>query len=262
MIFHQAGNSKGNFNYNAYTYRKTDYAPHFHKNMELIVVQKGEALVTVDGMSANVKAGQMALVLSNQIHSFALKQESCIWVAVFSEEYVPRFAMAVQGKRGKRFLIEPDPSVAGLIRRQLMDQEADLFMKKACFYAVCDTYLHATELESRPEKSSFVVGRILDWVAENYASNISLKQAAQEFGYEYHYLSRLLNSGYHIRFVDLLNSYRVEHACELLVSTDLPMTRVMEDSGFQSIRSFNMVFRQYVGKTPGAYREERTADGT
>lgn len=255
MIFHQPGNSRGNFNYNAYSYSKTDYAPHFHKNMELIVVRRGAVTVTVDGTSEKVRSGQMALVLSNQIHSFTLCEDANIWVAVFSEEYVPRFVAAVHGKRGKTFVIEPAICVQDLIRCQLIEQESSVFMRKACFYAVCDAYLNTVALESRSEKSGFVVGEILDWVAKNYTQDISLKEAAQVFGYEYHYLSRLLNNGYCIRFTDLLNSYRVEHACELLRTTDMPVTQIVEQSGFQSIRSFNMVFRELTGKTPVAYRK-------
>lgn len=256
MIFHQPGNSRSNFNYNAYTYTKTNYAPHFHKNLELIVVREGAVSVTVDGLTDCISAGQMALVLSNQIHSFALQSRSKIWVAVFSEEYVPRFAAAVQGKKGNTFLIQPEESILRLVDEQLIEQKSSIMMKKACFYAVCDIYLQSVQLESRPEKSSFVVGEILDWVAKNYTQDISLQMAAQVFGYEYHYLSRLLNRGYQIRFTDLLNSYRLEHACELLKSTDLPVTRIVENSGFQSIRSFNLIFSQKLGCTPREYRAQ------
>ena len=36
MIYHQPGNSLGNYNYNTYFYTGKEYAPHFHKNLELI----------------------------------------------------------------------------------------------------------------------------------------------------------------------------------------------------------------------------------
>ena len=41
----------------------------------------------------------------------------------------------------------------------------------------------------------FIVGQMLDEIAEHYSENISLKTLAEKFGYEYHYLSRLLNKG-------------------------------------------------------------------
>lgn len=254
MIYHQPGNSLGNYNYNAYTYTKTDYAPHFHKNMELMVVLEGAVSVTVDGVRRIVNSGQLVLVLPNQIHSFALCTGAKLWVAVFSGDYVPQFTHDVNGKRGSDFVFEAPDAVLTLLQENLISNDGTLLMKKACFYAACDAYLRSVSLEPRPEKRGFIVGEILDWISQNYTEDISLKQAAEVFGYEYHYLSRLLNRGYRIRFVDLLNSYRVERARELLRSTDLGVMQIMSHSGFQSMRSMNLVFKKVTGVTPVEYR--------
>jgi len=258
MIFHQPGNSRGNYNYNAYSYSGKVYAPHFHMNMELILVLSGTVFVTVDGISREMRDRDAALILPGQIHSFTVPQDSKIWVAVFSEGYVPRFSMLVKDKKGSCFMIRPDDSVRNLILTKLVDREASMMTKKACFYAVCDEYLSQVELEPRSVKSDIAAANILDWVSRNYTQNITLQQAANEFGYEYHYLSRLLRRGYRINFVELLNSHRVERALELLSTTDLSITEVMACSGFQSIRSFNLVFRAVTGLTPSGYRQRLT----
>lgn len=254
MIFHQPGNSRGNFNYNTYTYSGRDYAPHFHKNMELIWVMEGQMQLTVNGHTDRLDRGQWALVLSNQIHSFQVPSSATVWVAVFSEEYVPAFAARIKGRQGATSLFRPDASVVRLVERQLMEQDADLMMRKACFYAVCDDYLSQVKLEARQEKGNFLVGQLLDWISQHYTEDISLKQAAELFGYEYHYLSRLLNRNFAISFTELLASYRVQHAAELLQTTALPVTEVAERSGFQSIRSFNLTFKKHTGRTPNDCR--------
>lgn len=256
MITHQLHNSQSNFNYNAYIYENTSYSPHFHKNFELIYVMEGLLTVAVNGVTKVLPAGDMALVLSNQIHAFAPQPETKIWVAVFSEEYVPRFSSAVKGKQGKRFDFTPSASVRILIEEQLIRSEGSVYMKKACFYAVCDCYLAGVELESRSGKTDFMVGKFLDYVAEHYAENISLKSIASDFGYEYHYFSRLLSREYGISFKQLVNRYRVESAVHLLESAECSVTEVAAKSGFQSIRSFNHVFKEYVGCTPKEYKPE------
>lgn len=254
MIFHQPGNSRGNYNHNTYTYSDREYTSHFHKNMELICVRQGNMNLTVDGRSYTVSQGQWALLLSNQIHAFQIPADAVVWVAVFSEEYVPAFITQIKGKQGVTPLFFPDASVAALIQCQLMEKKSSRMMRKACFYAVCDDYLRQTELESRQEKTSFLVGQLLDWIAEHYTEDISLKQAAELFGYEYHYLSRLLNRNFAISFTELLSGYRVEHAIQLLQTTGLSVTEVAERSGFQSIRSFNLTFKKHTGMTPNDYR--------
>ena len=254
MIYHQPGNSRGNFHYNIYTYSGREYAPHFHKNMELICVESGAMTLTVNGSCSTVEAGQWALVLSNQIHSFLVPESAVAWVTVFSEEYVPAFTAKIKGKQGSRAVFTPGQEVALLLKKHLMDGSCSRMMRKACFYAVCDEFLRCVPLENRQEKGSFLVGQLLDWIAGHYTEDISLKQAAQLLGYEYHYLSRLLSRSFAISFTQLLAGYRVEHALHLLQDTDLPVTRIAELSGFQSIRSFNLIVKKHTGKTPVEHR--------
>ena len=254
MIFHQPGNSLGNYNFNTYYYTKKEYAPHFHKNLELICVVSGEMSLTINGVHQQLGVGKWALILSNQIHSFVVPEEARIWVAVFSEEYVPAFTAQIKGMQGSDFVFAVSDAVAALVEHSLMKNHAGRLMRKACFYAVCDEYMSQVKLEPRQDKTTFLVGQLLDWISVNYTENISLKMAAELFGYEYHYLSRLLNRNFAISFTDLLASYRVEHAQKLLRETMLPATGIAELSGFQSIRSFNLTFKKLTGKTPNDYR--------
>ena len=86
--------------------------------------------------------------------------------------------------------------------------------------------------------------------------NISLKAIARDFGYEYHYFSRLLSREYGISFKQLINNYRVESAVHLLESGEYSITEIAAKSGFQSIRSFNHVFKKHMGCAPKEYKPE------
>ena len=57
-----------------------------------------------------------------------------------------------------------------------------------------------------------------------------------------------------IGFRTLVNSFRVEHAKELLSGTSMQTTAIAEICGFGSLRTFNRVFRQFTKITPGEYR--------
>ena len=254
MIFHQPHNSLGNYNYNFTTYRGTSYAPHFHQNFELIYVKEGNVTVAVSGVKKILVRGEAALVLSHQIHAFDVPLDACAWVAVFSEEYVPRFASAVRGKQGCDFVFRMRDAVCRMLEETLMDVPSDLLMKKAGFYAAVSEYLSSVALEKRSDKNDLLIGKILDFVAENFKNDIGMKEISEKFGYEYHYLSRLLNQKYGIDFRNLLVSYRLEAAKELLETRELPMTLVAEKSGFQSLRAFNHAFLHAYGISPGKYR--------
>lgn len=255
MIFHQPHNSLGNYNYNINTYCDLRYTPHFHKNYEIIYVLEGSTSASVGGRKYQLLQGDLAVVLSNQVHSFSVPHDSQTVVIVFAEEFVPKFASLIKGLQGECAVFHLGNTVFNLMKENLIDKKGSLFMKKACFYAICDEYLASTELRNRQDSKDEAVVNILDWVSQHYTENISLKDVANTFGYEYHYLSRLLNKNYSINFTQLVNGYRAEKALELLQETDLPITEIVFMSGFQSIRNFNLVFKNLFGKNPKDYRQ-------
>lgn len=55
-----------------------------------------------------------------------------------------------------------------------------------------------------------------------------------------------------------LNMIRLEKATELLAHNEMTLTEVAMLSGFQSIPSFNRVFRDEKGMAPGEYRSMYT----
>jgi AraC-like DNA-binding protein len=71
-----------------------------------------------------------------------------------------------------------------------------------------------------------------------------------------HMLSRIINIRFKKSFSDLANDYRVKEAKELLIETDKPVTTISYDVGFNSIASFNRVFKQLTDKSPSQYRED------
>lgn len=57
-----------------------------------------------------------------------------------------------------------------------------------------------------------------------------------------------------------INGFRVRHAAMLLTTTNLPVTDIMLEAGFQSKSSFNTEFRRLTGQTPSAYKRHGSAD--
>jgi AraC-like DNA-binding protein len=58
-----------------------------------------------------------------------------------------------------------------------------------------------------------------------------------------------------VRFVDLRNRVRHQHACTLLSETDLPYTIIAEQLGFADVANFYHAFRRWEGCAPGEYRK-------
>ena len=254
MLLHQENNSKGLYNYNAFQYFNSRWSSHFHKNFELIYLQSGSLSLMVSGNYYTMEEGSYALILSNQIHALSPIGSASYWIAVFSEQFVPLFSRMVENLQSTSPIFRCEEEVHRMVYTHLILQEGSHLMKKACFYAVCDQFLQSGTLTERQNENDALICQILDYVAAHYRESLSLSEVAGAFGYEYHYLSRILNRGYGINFSRLVNEYRIDRALHLLEESDLPISQIAVESGFQSIRSFNHVFLASTGHSPSDHQ--------
>jgi len=78
---------------------------------------------------------------------------------------------------------------------------------------------------------------------------------AEKLGIGEHYLSRIINHHFSKNFNDLINSYRINEAKEKLISDKIQqITLIGFEVGFNSIASFNRVFKEKTGISPTEYR--------
>ncbi len=77
---------------------------------------------------------------------------------------------------------------------------------------------------------------------------------AREVGTSENTLSRVINSAFGKSFPRLLNEFRVEDAKGMLRNPAIPIQVLAFEAGFNSLASFNRVFREITGETPSHYR--------
>ena len=68
-------------------------------------------------------------------------------------------------------------------------------------------------------------------------------------------ISRAVNQSHGLSITDFVNQYRVEETKRLLTETDMPITQIMLEAGFQTKSNFNRVFKELAGQTPSAFRK-------
>lgn len=82
----------------------------------------------------------------------------------------------------------------------------------------------------------------------------SRAQLAQELDMSEAVISKVINNYFQKSFPQLLNERRVEDAKRLLMETDVSVRVVASEVGFNSVSSFNRVFRDMTGVTPSGFR--------
>jgi AraC-like DNA-binding protein len=100
--------------------------------------------------------------------------------------------------------------------------------------------------------------RFLD---HSYATSITIEQLSDEVALSPYYLIRLFRRIYKQTPHQYLIQLRITRAKELLVDSDLSVTEICAEVGFESLGSFSALFRKTVGVSPSAYRRSRPAIG-
>lgn len=86
----------------------------------------------------------------------------------------------------------------------------------------------------------------------------SRELVAKELDVSENTLSRIINQHYQARFTDVVNQYRLKEAQRLLVANpQQAVTDIAFEVGFNSIPSFNRVFKENTGFSPTAFRATR-----
>ena len=85
--------------------------------------------------------------------------------------------------------------------------------------------------------------------------DLNLNRIARKLGVPARQVSAAINRQRSISVSQFINSLRIDEACQLLKTTELPVTRVMLQSGFVTKSNFNREFSRRLGLSPSAWRK-------
>ena len=118
------------------------------------------------------------------------------------------------------------------------------------------------ETDSGFDRNLAALTRALEAEKIYLTPGLSIRDLAKHLAMPEYRLRALINKrlGYR-NFNALLHEYRLRDACDQLADpakAHLPILTIALDVGYQSIAPFNQAFRDAMGCTPSAYRQQRT----
>ena len=107
-------------------------------------------------------------------------------------------------------------------------------------------------------KYSHVISRAEKYVAENYCDpNISLISTARHVGMSAAHFSTVFSQAMGRSFINYLTAMRLERAKQLLTSTNMKLSDIALEIGYNEPNYFSHVFRKAEGMTPKEYRNSK-----
>lgn len=105
------------------------------------------------------------------------------------------------------------------------------------------------------ESSSPIVTKIIAFIENKYASDITTEDFEKHLNYSYRFLSKLSKIEIGLTPVELLELQRINIAKEKLALTNELLKNIAELVGFPNIHHFSRSFKRVVGIPPGEYRK-------
>ena len=242
-------------------------APHLHNALEIVCVTEGTLEMGVGKELYHMEKGDIGFVFSDIIHHYQVFSEKTSradyilvpssFAGVFKDKiqgYAPKYPVIRAGQ------IEPD--VYNAIQAIIQMEENEPMIVQAYVQIVLARCIGKMELvEKSCVGSDDLIYRTVSYISGNFRRQFSLEDMARDLGVSKYVLSRVFSKTFHRNFNQYLNDARLSYACTRLVNTSDTILNICLDSGFDSQRTFNRVFKERYKTAPSEYRKNKRRNG-
>lgn len=138
------------------------------------------------------------------------------------------------------------------------DLTCQLYIKSSLLYILAALSDHGlfTPTEKNLDKRVESVKTTLSYIRDNYRQKIYIADLAEQVNLNEQYFCRLFKRVIGCSPIEYLNEYRIKQTRLLLEETDLPVTEICLECGYNNFGNFLREFRKYTGTTPLQYRKQ------
>ncbi len=248
---------------------------HSHEFYELVYVVNGYALHSCDGNVSVLTAGDIFIVPPEQPHSYISANHAFIYNCLFLREaftpmltevmHLPGLETIADGLSYRRvhadITVRTEFEVAfEQIKWEQLNRNPGWKLKiNALFLGLLVSYSRIYEQKQLrdPEMTPSSM-RILSAIAaieENYKRDILVEEIAKVANMSVSQLGRQFKSLIGMYPMEYSRSFRIAKAAELIKSSQLPISEIAHEMGFNDISVFSRQFKHITGKSPSEYRK-------
>lgn len=105
-----------------------------------------------------------------------------------------------------------------------------------------------------------VVQEAAAYIKNHFDENISCEKLAERAYLSVNYFRKIFKEITGMTMIRMLQNIRVNVACDLLENTRIPVGEIAGRVGYDDIKFFYKIFREFQGITPGAYRKKYSVE--
>ena len=256
-------------------YTASEIAWHWHKEIEIVVIYEGSISLETAKERIILKKGDGVFINSEELHYFKkLGDEKCVLISyVFDKSLV----IGDKGSIIERKYIEPlvqnktlslfkiSEKLSRKLEEVFFEYEDKKFGVEINIRNILSSVLLEIIIENREkliEKKTYKnldnqrIKGMLDFIQKNYSNELTLKEIGEAVFIGERETLRCFARTIGISPIEYLKKYRVKVAANLLTTTDLPVTEICIQCGFNSPSYFSKSFQRVFNVTPREYRKK------
>ena len=252
---------------------------HYTEFIGINYVYSGHLKLKFEDETLVLEEGQLVLMNSNVVHSLEIESENDIILGIQIErEFITQDLLHGLSEQGPvmEFLVNTllgkESGFTYLITSDQNDEKLKtLFEDLFCEYlspsfcsselVICYMRILFIKLMKHPSSSIKMsthsdILALLNYI-EDHASDCTLQEMGDRFGFSPKYLSSLIKKKTGKSFSEQLLEARLRSVRNYLSSTSIPIADLAEQCGFNNKNFFYQKFKKAFGMTPNEYREQQ-----
>ena len=249
---------------------------HWHDEFEIIYVKSGFLTVSISGENYIGKSGDAFVVSPGNLHFMGSQTGNVDYFTfLFPLKYISFRTDDILDDK----LLEPlnsghliiSPEIEDTVKEQceqlveiygVKKEEsqskitAQIKTKIILLQFILELWKKGFIVENDTGGKNTVEKEMVSYIQQNFTGKILLKEFGEQFHLSEKYISRYFKEHFHITISQYVTYLRLEHAKQLLQDTDIPVTEVAMQSGYQNVSYFIRSFKKTYGMSPLKYRNK------
>lgn len=278
MLYHEIHQFPTDTPIEANIFENSFFRAHWHTDIELIMVSSGCITIGINSEHHQLVEGEIAICTSGDIHYIdSSNTESKTIVVIFKPEVID----GVFDFASKKLTVH-HPFLTREIIRELGIRDSEILLIHGCFITLLNELkdkfpyyeiivkskiaeligllLRNDNHQTFEEKLSVSTGNIslvrkaIRYIENNFSQDILLEDISRHLNVSPYYFSRVFSKTTGMTYKTYLNTVRTDKALTFLQSTNETIIEIAYECGFNSIRTFNRVFKSLKGMPPSEIR--------
>ncbi len=254
------------------------FPPHWHERVEIVYVLGDELKIGLNNSVYTLHNRDILIINMGEVHYFLMQPQKCDRIIIqFDLSLFEEIANSISGRRLSQPLITRDAprgsdgfSVHEYFERNILGINDEIRSRNPGFEffvaaRLCELaagmirYIPNEKLcpaeKNKQIKQLELLEEVTNYIDKNLHREISLSEVSKHVNFSKYHFTRFFKDTTGMTFWKYLNNYKVSKAANRLINSSDSILEIAFDSGFNSIKTFNRVFKQVRGCSPSAFKK-------